>query len=214
MTIQVLPNVDSFWGEISVTFKNEVSQFPYDTRSGKIFNVDPINLIRLKSIALTFSTPFVSLIRCVYTLATYFFSIVSQIYSYLDQQHAYQNTTLSISDMVYDGCSESLRILRFGMLMTKWAFLGILDPYEGRLNYGLLEQELNRHTDGPHRNKFYHAICFQPKAILPKECKDEDLQKIESKLIRYLTLVDNLRSALFSCELRGFINELKLANAI
>lgn len=178
-------NVYSDWGHILITYKNQESKFSYHLKTGEIFNTDPVYLIRFKCLGLTVSTPVTSIARAIYYLVKSAFIALQNLYYYLEDRNPKEQKDSSFFKTIY----ESPRALTYGISLTKTAFLGIFNPLEKRREYGVLERELNHHTDGkPHRDKYYIAICAQPLAKLQEYgASNEDLKKVETRLIRYLT---------------------------
>jgi hypothetical protein len=186
----------SDWGNIFLEYHEKEYRFPYHIPSGEVFNYDPTLLIRFKCVGLVAMTPLVSLIRSVYWFAVSIFMVLSEVYRYLDGQSPSEEA----QEAIYANAYDSLRALGYGTLMTGSALMGIFAPYQGRLHYGLFERELNHHSDGPHRDKFYMAICFQRLTNLSSEDEDED--QVEDKLTRYLDRIDSIRTAVWACSLQ------------
>lgn len=193
------------WGKISLQYHGNEYQFPYHISSEQIFNYDPDPLIRVKCIALIGVTPLISIVRSVYWLSLSFFTALSEMYRYLDGQSPSQHAQSMIGERAWD----SIRALSYGALMMKSALIGVFAPYQGRLQYGEYERELNRHLDGPHRNKFYLAICFQRLYVIPEDDTDE----MESKLTQYLARIDAIRGALWGCSLQQMMVQLRFRPA-
>lgn len=184
----------SNWGEIVLDYKQKEYQFPYHIPTHEIFNNDPLNLIRFKCIAITAITPIISVVRSIYWLSLSILGVIAEAYRYLDNQ----SLSPEIRAAIFEHAHDSVRALSYGASLTVCACIGIFFPFWGRLHYGHLERELNRHPDGPHRDKFYFAICFQRIEIL---CEDEDqnMLQISERLTNYLERVDAIREAIWAC---------------
>lgn len=191
------------WGEIGIKYEGEEISFPFHIPSGEIFNNDPESLVRLKHFGLVLITPLITVIRSVYWLTKAIFLALSEIYHYLDEDDPSDESHIAITEAAHD----SVRSWKYGGLMTGYAFAGIFAPHWARRHYGQLERTLNRHSDGPHRDKFYAAICFQPLCTLlnDDQLNDEDAAK---KLNKYLTRVDAIQEAFWSCSWTALIREL------
>jgi hypothetical protein len=202
-----LDNTHSLWSNISVEYQKKEYQFPCYTPTGEVFNHDPSMLIRIKCLALTCLTPLVSVARSIYWFANAIFMVLKEIFYYLDGQDQTDDTRIAMGDYAY----ESLRVLGYGTLMTGSALMGVVAPYQSRLHYGWLERELNYHSDGPHRDKFYLAICFQRLYVLSED--EEETGETAEKLTKYLARVDAIRAAFWSCSLDQLMVELRLKPA-
>src|SRR5262249_52339014 len=152
--------------------------------------------------------PLVSVMRSVYWLAISIFMVLSEAFLYLDAQSSSEEAPLAIYEKAYD----SIRALGYGALMTKCALMGIFSPYQKRFEYGGLERALNRHSDGPHRDKFYLAFCFQRLSVLSEE--EESLTRVEEKLNKYLTRIHSIRAAIWGCDIQQLIIELRIIKAV
>jgi hypothetical protein len=188
------PTDNSNWGHVSIIHKGEKEKFSFNIETNEIFNTDPVNVIRFKCAALTIATPLISVARVVYYLAKSIFVALQNFYYYLDGKNPVDQDTPSF----FNTLLEIPRVLQLGAELTITAIQGILDPLEKRRMYGILERALNRHTDAPHRDGFYLAICCQPLAKLPAEGSDEELHKVEAKLIRYLNRIEEILAAVQS----------------
>lgn len=191
------------WGSFSVQYNEKEYQFPYYIPSGEIFNHDPPSLISFKCVVLTVLTPLISIIRSVYWLGVSIFLILAETYRYLDGQGSSEDVQIAI----YESSFESVRGLGYGTLMMGCAFVGIFAPYQGRLHYGWLERELNHHSDGPHRNKIYAAICFQRLFVLAEDGENSD--QAAEKITKYLTRIDTIFRAFWSCSYQQLMVELR-----
>lgn len=200
-------NSNSLWSNFFVEYQEKEYHFPCYTPTGEIFNHDPAMLIRMKCLALTGLTPLVSVARSVYWFANAIFMALKEVFSYLDGQDQTEETRIAMGEYAY----ESLRALGYGALMTGWALVGVVDPDQARLQYGWLERELNHHSDGPHRDKFYAAFCFQRICILSGD--EEESGKAAEKLIRYLARIDEIRTLLWSCSIQQLMVALHLKPA-
>ncbi|MBA3722578.1 MAG: hypothetical protein H0W88_09280 [Parachlamydiaceae bacterium] len=189
MTVTLRSHEHSQWGELFIKYNDKEYTFPCYLPSGEIFNLDPSSLVRLKCVVLTVITPIMSIVRSIYWLSKAIFMCLSEVYRYLDNAEPSNGPQESIIDVA----SDSIRALFYGVALTGCSLSGILAPFWARLNYGHLEGTLNRHSDGPHRNKFYLAFCFQRVAILPKNFKENSAQVIE-KLDKYIKLIDIIHS--------------------
>lgn len=202
-----LENHSADWGTVFIQHDDEEVAFPYHIPTREIFNHDPELLVRIKCIGLTCLTPLASLIRSVYWLSQSIFLILTEVYHYLDGQAISDDAQGIIEESAYD----TVRALGYGALMTGSAFMGIFDPNQGRYYYGRLERELNRHWDGPHRDKFYLAICFQRIFVIPED--DEELTEVEDRLTKYLDRIDEIRAAFWSCDVEQLMVGLRLMPA-
>lgn len=203
--MRIEKDAEKIWGEVVLTYKDKECRFPFHIPSGEVFNHDPKPLVRFKCAALVVLTPKITLTRCIHQLCIAIFRAISYAYRYLDGQVLTQNDGVDI----YSALSDSTRAIKYGWKLTKCAWSGIFNPYLGRLQYGLLERELNRHKDGPHRDKFYLAICFQ-RLWYFDEKDAETNTKVENKLVKYLVLIENIRKALLSCAFHQVLKELKI----
>lgn len=192
----------SNWGMVNLEYHNKDYEFPYYAPSGEVFNHDPSYLIRFKCLCLTAGTPVVCVARSIYWLSNSLFLLLSEAFYYLDGQEISEEDHLAMHQYAYD----SLRALGYGILMTGSAIEGMIFPYDARLRYGELERSLNRHTDGPHRDKFYLAICFQRLIVLSDD--HENIEEVGEKLTKYLARIDALRAALFSFSLQQLMAAL------
>lgn len=195
--------LNSSWGEAAILYEENEISFPLHISSGEIYNNDPPSLIRLKNLGLVFITPLITLIRSVYWLAKSIFLALSEVYRYLDDEESSEEACNAMKEAAYD----SVRSWMYGGLMTGCAFAGIFAPYWGRRCYGQLERDLNRHTDGPHRDKLYTAICFQPLCILRSDdpLNDEDAAH---KLNKYLARVDTILESFRTYSWTSLLREL------
>lgn len=196
-------NSNFVWANFSVEYKEQEYQFPYYVPTGEIFNHDPSKLIRMKCLALTCLTPLVSVVRSIYWFTHAIFMVLTEVFRYLDGQDQTEDTRIAMSEYVYD----SARALGYGTLMTGCALMGVFAPYQGRLHYGWLERELNHHSDGPHRDKFYLAICFQRICVLSED--EEETNETTEKMTKYLARIDAIRQAFWSCSIPQLMVELK-----
>lgn len=194
---------NSNWGEVEVLFQEEKVQFPYHIPTGEVFNHDPELLIRFKCIVLTGLTLLVTVMRSIYWLAQSIFLIITETFRFLDNQDPISENREAIISLAVD----SLRAWKYGALMIGCALKGIFFPYAARQAYGQLERELNKHADGPHRDKFYLAFCFQRLTILKKDGKNDE---VISQLTKYLARVKRIQEALWSCSLQKLMVELKI----
>lgn len=190
-------NTDSFspvWGEIiipktsdcDIAFFNPGYRFLFHQESGEVFNFDPPKLIRAKCIALIALTPTFAIMRSITWLVKSIFLSLAGIFNYLDDKEFDEKTRRGISEAFMD----SIRAIPYGVKMTGQAALGIFSPLKARRRYGQLERELNRHVDGPHKDKFYLAFCFQPLAHLKKEHGNQE--EVEKKLIRSIHFFERI----------------------
>lgn len=198
---------NSDWGNVFLQHGEKEHRFPYHIPTGEIFNHDPDSLIRFKCAVLTVMTPLVSVMRSVYWLALSIFLVLTEFYRYLDGQ------SLSPDDQeaIYETAYDSLRALGYGALMTGTALTGIIAPHQARWRYGGYERALNRHEDGPHRDKFYVAICFQRLYTMAEDVQDMD--EVDEKLTKYLDKIDAIRIAAWSCDIQDFLVLLHLRPA-
>lgn len=183
MTLQLTPHTNCEWGNIEFSFKGQLFYFPTHLKSGEVYNIDPAPLIRLKCAALIGLTPFITLTRSVGWVAETIFMVLREFYRYLEGEKITQERRQKIADKAAD----SLRALQYGMEMTGICFYGIFNPLEARMQYGKKERELNRHVDGPHRDKYYAAFCFQRLTHLSS--KDPDYVQLDKRLTKYLTSI-------------------------
>ncbi len=205
--IRLEKQANAEWGSLFLQYSEKEYEFPYHIPSGEVFNHDPAFLIRFKCFALVCLTPLISAIRSVYCLALSVFLIISEVYRYLDGQSLSQEAQIA----VYENAFDSARALGYGALMTGCGFMGIFTPYEARRDYSAFERNLNRHGDGPHRDKFYLAICFQRLSVIPED--DLDVNQVENKLTNYLARIDAIRAALCACSIHQLLVELRVIPA-
>ena len=199
--VKLVTPLNSSWGTAALSFNQVEIDFPFYIPTGEVFNHDPARLIRLKHLALTVLTPLMTVIRSVYWLALSIFSTFAAAYHYLDDDNVSSESLLKIKETAYD----AVRAWKYGILMTGCALAGIAAPFWGRLHYGYFERTLNRHPDGPRRDKFYTALCFQRLSILSKENPLHD-EKAAQKIEKYLNRVDEISEQFWS------FSWLKLAN--
>ncbi len=174
------------WSNFVIKYDECEYDFLHHVPSGEIYNFDPTHLTRLKCVAITGATPVVSIARSIYWFASSIFMIVAEVYEYLDKG----NDSHPNFKPIYEKLCDSARALSYGFLMTITALKGIFYPLQARQQYGEYERTLNRHPDGPHRDKFYLAFCFQRLYVLSKE--ESDLPKAEDRLNKYLNSIDKL----------------------
>lgn len=208
MEIRFEEQLNSSWGEFVLPHNEKEYKFPCHIPSREIFNLDPDSVIRGKCLALILLTPVVSVARSVYWLAQSIFMALAGVYRYLDGQGASQED----QDAIYETAQDSVRALGYGVLLTGCAFIGVGAPYWGRLHYGWLERSLNRHVDGPHRDKYYLAYCFQRLSMLPEDYP-ENCDQVTEKLTKYLDLIHSIRAAIFSGSFDQLERELRLLRA-
>lgn len=190
-----IPTLVSFensdWGYVVVPFNKKEWVLPYCLSTREVFNLDPVALIRFKCVLLTAATPLVTLVRIIYEVAKAAFLALAAIYYYLDNQPS----SRSIVACLITGLTESGRTSWYGIRLTGYSFMGIFDPYRGRQRYGKLERELNRHSDGPHSDKFYLAFCFQRIAHVPEDYSEYS-EFFISKLHKHIAPIDGVIQAI------------------
>lgn len=192
MVTRVEANGNQDWGYVFLEYQEKEYQFPYYIATGEVFNDDLKSLIRFKCCVLTGVTPFVSIMRSIYWLAKAIFLALSEVYHYLDGQDPSEEAQAAMVNYAYD----SVRALGYGALMTGSALMGIVNPYQGRLYYRWLERKLNHHTDGPHRDRFYFAICCQRLSILSKE--ENNLAQVEKKLESHVKWMKEIQAEVWN----------------
>lgn len=195
--------INATWGEAVIRFHEAEASFPFHISTGEIFNNDPEALIRMKHLGLALITPLMTVIRSIYWLAASIFFALSEVYRYLDDGEISSNGCTKMTE----AADDSLRAWKYGSLMTGCALAGLFAPFWARRRYALFERTLNRHSDGPHRDKFYTAICFQPlcKLRATDQLNDEDAAK---KLNKYLDGVDRIQEAFWSFSWIELVKEL------
>ncbi|MGA8164690.1 MAG: hypothetical protein WB791_06655 [Waddliaceae bacterium] len=204
-SLSISPSGTAGWEIITLSSHSEEKyRFPYSKHYGEVYNFDPDLLIRCKCVALTLLTPPVSAARTVCRIAKAAFLLLTAAYHYLDDQKipALEKQAIRIAAL------DSGRALYYGVQMTGCAIWGIFSPYDARHEYAKLERTLNRHQDGPHRDKYYLAICFQPLAVVPNFDKEEQKRiaaKLDNTIHRYLTLL----RAVFACSPTQFRSALR-----
>lgn len=203
--LRIQRHVNSEWGEVLFSYKQQEYEFAYHIPTREIFNTDSKKLIRMKCMALTVGTPLIAMMRSVYSLAVSVFRIFAEAYRYLD------GGSFS-SSAIYEAAFDSLRSVGYGVLLTRWAMQGVFTPYLARQQYGKLERELNRHADAPHHSKFYLAFCFQRRAMMPLDRLDD--QNVEEKLARYIDFIDRVEAAFVAWSLPQLINSFKMQKAV
>jgi hypothetical protein len=192
--LRVVKHENPEWGEEILVHKNKEYSFPYHIPSHEVFNNDPKMLIRAKCAGLVIATPVITVVRSAYSLALAIFKVLAETYHYLD------SGSFS-SSAIYEPAFESIRALGYGVLLTRWAVQGMMTPYNARRHYSQLERELNRHADGPHRDKFYLAFCFQRRALMPQESDldyDQKMQEIAQRLMGDIDFISEMRTSLFT----------------
>jgi len=192
------------WNQIEIPYEGSTFVFPYHIPTGEVYNFDPPSLVRFKCVIVTGATPVISIARSVYWLAKSILLSISEAFRYLDGQNVSQEDR----NAIIVAASDSLRSIKYGFLLTCSSFKGIFDPLNGRQEYGRLERELNRHTDGPHRDKFYLAFCFQRCCTKPKE--DSKTIEMIQKLTKYIATVFEIRTAICTCDYKKLMKEFKL----
>jgi hypothetical protein len=197
--LESTPN--SVWGHVVVSNHPSEFRFPYSLATGEVFNDDKHYLIRAKCAALVFITPLMTVIRTVYWFAKSIFMTLAKAYHYLDCESAPYSFK-----QILEVASDSIRAIGYGILMTGCALGGMIAPFTFRQHYGHLESALNRHKEGPHKDKFYLAICFQRlHTITPKA---ENLEDVAIKLTRYRSRVVAVQEAFWSCSYSRLIQEM------
>jgi hypothetical protein len=194
---------NSAWGTIVLFYKEKRHKFPYHIATREIFNDDPKALIRGKCMALIAITPLITIVRSIYWFAKSIFVALSVAFHYLDGQSLSEESL----DAFHEAASDSVRALSYGILLMGCAFAGMFVPNWGRQHYGQLERELNRHSDGPHRDKIYLAICFQRLALMPDDFYQNGDQ-VEKKLSHYLSRIDAIRTAIWECSYQQLMDAL------
>lgn len=193
----------SDWGNVILQYDGREYEFPCHIPTGEIFNHDPASLIRLKCAALVVLTPLISVIRSVCWLAMSIFMVLREVFHYLDAQ----SITPAAQEAIYETSIDSLRALGYGTLMLGTVITGIVAPNQARSHYGRYERALNRHWDGPHRDKFYLALCFQRLYV---KSADKQMDEVDKRLTKYLAKIDAIRAALWSCDLANLMVQLRL----
>lgn len=185
MPIEIVKNSE-IWGEAILPIDQDCYHFQINFIEKIIFNFDSSRIIRAKCFCLIALTPLVTTARIIYWTAKAIFFSSRQFFKYLDGQPPSKH----INCTKIEAQEDINRSFVCGIKMTFWAFKGIFSPFEARLNYGKLESELNRHVDGPHRDKFYTAICFQP---IARMTENQEIDKTaEEKLLKYATRIQRL----------------------
>lgn len=195
--------INASWGEAVICFNEAEASFPFYIPTGEIFNNDPESLVRMKHLGLVLITPLMTVIRSIYWLAASIFLALSEVYRYLDDGEISPDACIKMKEAAED----SLRAWKYGSLMTGCALAGLFAPFWARRRYALFERTLNRHSDGPHRDKFYTAICFQPLCMLrtTDQLNDEDAAK---KLNKYLDRVVRIQEVFWSFSWTELVREL------
>lgn len=182
------------WDIYVLNYQGIDVQFPRKSLTGEIYNFDPGLVIRAKCCVLTLITPLMSGIRAVYWIGLSFSMLIKKCFHALDGKD-FGSGHFPIKNTMKD----VPRAIYYGIILTFYAACGVLFPYWGREHYGRNERLLNRHPDGPHRDKFYLAICFQPLAVI-NEVEIGSEERARNKLLRYIELVNNIRAALLSLD--------------
>lgn len=186
-----LSNLAPGWGEISLPEQKEY-KFLFQLDTGEVFNFDPPLLISNKCVALMILTPVLTLARSIYWFAKAIFLSLAAAFNYLDGQDLKPEDKKTLVDSFKD----SGRAWSYGLRMTAIAASGIFSPLDARLYYGRLEKELNRHIDGPHRDKLYLAICFQPLIIRKTDFSNSD--QVKKKLIECIKKWEKINELFFT----------------
>lgn len=203
MTIARLNHTsNTVWGEVVVSCNDKECHFPYNLATGEVFNDDMSYLIRAKCTALVFVTPMMTVIRTVYWIAKAVFMTFKEGYRYLECEDSPENAFKKISEVA----SDSVRAIGYGLLMTGCAAGGIVAPFAFREHYGHFERTLNRHSDGPHKDKFYLAICFQSLIVINSE--SSNLEAVANKLVRYESRTQAIRDAFWSFSYQKLMEEI------
>lgn len=175
----------SDWGKVCYQKSEEAKKkvFPYHIPSGEIYNTDDSSIIRFKCVLLTIATPIVSVIRAVYWLAKAAFLTLDAAFRFLDGQDGNMERIYKI----LESAADSVRALVYGALMIGCAVGGIAAPMMFRRYYGALERTLNRQPNGPHKDKWYMAFCFQRLYVLKDPSKIGENSILANKLYRNLS---------------------------
>ncbi len=181
MTLAIERNLESSWGNVTFTYENKEKIFPCYFPTGEIFNQDSKDFIRFKCVLLVGATPVMTVARTCYWFAKSIFLLLAESFYFLDGSNVNRPKN-QLSEAVQD----IFRSVGYGVLLTGGALIGIAAPYTGRRYYGLFERTLNRHEDGPHRNKLYIAFCLQRVALI------EDENKAYEKLNKHLEFMNKV----------------------
>lgn len=172
----------AYWQSHTYTHpdKNIKQCFILDNRTGNVFNSDPKIFVWVKCLGLTFLTPFATVIRTVaYIAKTIFYGLSCLTKSLFsrDVNHDWKYLKEGFEDIFIN--------FYCCLNMVGSAIYGLVDPFEGRNNYGMFERYLNRQPnvdDINFREKSYLAACFQPITHTGSEKYNEKLKKYVERL--------------------------------
>ncbi|MCE2982051.1 MAG: hypothetical protein LW832_00655 [Parachlamydia sp.] len=198
--ISFIDQQNSPWKSIQLEYKGDTFLFPYHAPSEQIYNSDPQSLVRWKCLCLTGLTPLAIAGRLIYQLSKLAFTCVQESFNYLDG-HDFNGK------VIWSDAYENIRVIKYGCRLMLTAVKGVFNPFDNRAEYGRLERKLNGQKDKSQRNRFYLAVCFQPKdKIADFNQRDEQL-RIATRLVKhaqFIRKIDKWKLALFSCKLKAF----------
>jgi hypothetical protein len=192
------PNENSKWAQVDlVDANNNHHLFPWNQKSGEIFNADPKWLIRIKAICLAVLTPIVTTIRILYhTVMAILHTLIIQPFLLLDGRI----TCSQAAKQIRESFSDIFRSAFYGLILEGCTLYTIVCPRAKGL-YGYFERALNRHLEsGPHSDKFYMAPCFQPLVHNEHLNSQKNLQRAKEAeeialdmLQRHLAWIDKIK---------------------
>jgi hypothetical protein len=153
-TLKYTRNTRSRWGVAEFNFRNKIYHFPYDQKTGLIYNNNSKGLVRFKFILLTFRNVIDTTCRTVYHIGKTVFCLLALFFCKRSRE--------DIGELIRSFL-DIFRAPFYGFLQQWISIYGIVSPYEGRRIYGEMERALNRHSERiDFREKYYVAPCFVP----------------------------------------------------
>lgn len=145
------------WGAAVVKWRKETHRLVWDSISNDIYNPDSKKIIRFKNLLLVGQTPLDATIRVIVHLGKMIFNVlVIPLKWDLDR---FTERCKIISRLFID----IFRIPLYAVANTCIALYGIINPFDGRRLYTLLESSFNK---GSRRTRSYkehcNAPCFKP----------------------------------------------------
>lgn len=197
---------NSRWGIARLEYDGQ-HEFPILSETGEIFRNDPLPLVRFKCAAIVVLTPLATLMRSVCWATEEIFRAISQTYRQIDGEDLSQEKPASLKNALI----EVGRTWYYFPFLMGYALQGLVNPAEGRLNYGITERLLLKHETPKIRERHYVAVCFQPMG------NQKDPKKAEKKIVKYLKVIEMIKkihSALFRCNLKQIYHEYKSFRSI
>jgi len=147
------------WGKAIFNWRGQTYHLPWDSKTGYIYNNDPMWLLRTKCILLIPRSLLDASLRCLYHVALT--SLRMLVLPFASIQGKMQ--ALYLVKKIEVSAKDIFRSLLYGAAGSCVAFFGVFKPLDGRRLYGYLERCLNRQNDHVDiRRKYYTAPCFKP----------------------------------------------------